>query len=129
GRRPMSELPSLINACDVCLSTQTNDVPGNVRTTGKLPLYLACGRYVLASRVGEAARVLPADMLVPYDGTVDRGYPARLAERIRELIGDRVRLRLGTAGVAIARNHFDYDRLATRVESVLDRTSVPQLLP
>ncbi len=59
GRRPLAELPALLSACDVCLSTQTNDIPGNVRTTGKLPLYLACGRYVLASRVGEAARVLP----------------------------------------------------------------------
>jgi hypothetical protein len=49
---------------DICLSTQTNDVVGWVRTTGKLPLYLAAGRYVLASRVGEAARVLPEEMLV-----------------------------------------------------------------
>ena len=67
GRRPLTELPALLAACDICLSTQTNDVPGNVRTTGKLPLYLACGRYILASNVGEAARVLPPEMLVPYD--------------------------------------------------------------
>jgi hypothetical protein len=64
GRRPYEELPRLINLIDVCLSTQTDDLPGRVRTTGKLPLYLACGRHVLASRVGEAARVLPEEMLV-----------------------------------------------------------------
>ena len=75
GRRPLAELPEILSACDVCLSTQTNDIPGNVRTTGKLPLYLACGRYVLASRVGEAARVLPEEMLVPYEGTVDKRLP------------------------------------------------------
>jgi len=120
GRRPMEQLPTLLAACDICLSTQTNDVPGNVRTTGKLPLYLACGRYVLASRVGEAARLLPPDMLVPYEGTVDRGYPARLAARVRDLVLNRERLAAGAGGVAIARAHFDYDLLSARVEGVLD---------
>jgi glycosyltransferase involved in cell wall biosynthesis len=121
GRRPMAELPSLLAACDVCLSTQTNDLPGNVRTTGKLPLYLACGRYVLASRVGEAARVLPDEMLVQYNGTVDRDYPARLAERVRDLVANRDRLAAGGGGPALARQHFDYDRLIPRVEDVLEQ--------
>jgi glycosyltransferase involved in cell wall biosynthesis len=122
GRRPIDELPELLAACDVCLSTQTNDVPGNVRTTGKLPLYLACGRYVLASRVGEAARVLPPEMLVPYEGTIDREYPRRLAERVRGLARDRERLnRLAARGPEIAREHFDYDMLARRVTNVLER--------
>ena len=115
----MNELPDLLSACDICLSTQTNDVPGNVRTTGKLPLYLACGRYVLASDVGEARHVLPPDMLVPYKGTVDRAYPARLADRVRAIAGDRSRLALGAGGAAIAREHFDYEMLAGRVSQVL----------
>ena len=78
GHTPYEQLPRYLNAMDVCLSTQSNDLVGQVRTTGKLPLYLACGRYVLASRVGEAARVLPDDMLVEYEETVDRAYPERL---------------------------------------------------
>lgn len=119
GRRSMSELPGLLSACDICLSTQTNDLAGNVRTTGKLPLYLACGRYILASRVGEAARVLPAEMLVPYEGTVDREYPARLAKRVRLLYDDRPKLELARTGPEIARRHFDYDRLSLRVSTVL----------
>lgn len=119
GRRALAELPALLAACDICLSTQTNDVPGNVRTTGKLPLYLACGRYVLASRVGEAARVLPDEMLVPYQGTVDREYPKRLAERVRDVAAHRERLAAGFDGIALARQHFDYDRLAPRVDGVL----------
>lgn len=123
GRRPMHELPELLAACDVWLSTQTNDVPGNVRTTGKLPLYLACNRYVLATNVGEARYVLPADMLVPYDGTVDRTYPSRLAERVRTLLNDRSRLQLGAQGSTIARQHFDYDLLARRVADVLTAVS------
>ena len=124
GRRPLTELPALLAACDICLSTQTNDVPGNVRTTGKLPLYLACGRYILASNVGEAARVLPPEMLVPYEGTIDRRYPARLAERVRALASDRARLALGHSGIQIARDHFDYDVLARRLEAVLGETDM-----
>jgi len=120
GRRPLSELPEWLAAFDVCLSTQTNDVPGQVRTTGKLPLYLACGRYILASRVGEAARILPPEMLVPYDGTVDRAYPARLADRVRRLLARPATLRAGARGVALAREHFDYDVLAPRVEAVIE---------
>jgi len=127
GRRPLTELPGLLAACDICLSTQTNDIPGNVRTTGKLPLYLACGRFVLASQVGEAARVLPQEMLVPYVGTVDREYPGRLAERVRAIAGDRARLGLGRTGVFIAREHFDYDLLARRVETVLAGTATVPL--
>lgn len=119
GRRPMAELPDLLAACDICLSTQTNDDAGNVRTTGKLPLYLACGRYVLASRVGEARYVLPDEMLVSYDGLVDRAYPGRLAERVRGLLDDRSRLALRDRGPAIAREHFDYNRLAQRLSMLL----------
>jgi GT2 family glycosyltransferase len=70
-------------AMDAALSTQTNDLVGQVRTTGKLPLYLACERPVLATHVGEAARLLgPHGWTIPYRGRLDRGYPPRLAERI-----------------------------------------------
>ena len=127
GRRPLSDLPGLLSACDVCLSTQTNDVVGNVRTTGKLPLYLACERFVLASAVGEAARVLPAQMLLPYDGVVDRSYPQRLAERIREL-APRGPL-VSSMSRQIAAAHFDYDRLVTRVERVLDEVAGAGAIP
>jgi hypothetical protein len=59
--------------------------------------------------------------LVPYVGTVDREYPARLAERVRALASDRARLGLGQVGVSIAREQFDYDVLVQRVEAVLAR--------
>ena len=122
GRVPYDQLPEHLSALDVCLSTQTNDLAGQVRTTGKLPLYLAAGRYILASRVGEAALVLPDDMLVDYHGVVDRDYPARLAERVRALLANPHRLRDGAAGIALARARFDYDVLAGRVRDVLKST-------
>jgi glycosyltransferase involved in cell wall biosynthesis len=120
GRLPFTELPTRLREFDICLSTQTDDVIGNVRTTGKLPLYLAAGRFVLASCVGEAARVLPPDMLVQYHGSHDPGYPARLATRINALLAAKTDFTHRPECVAIAREHFEYNRLAPRVESIID---------
>jgi glycosyltransferase involved in cell wall biosynthesis len=123
GRVPFAELPRYLGLIDVCLSTQTNDLVGQVRTTGKLPLYLAAGRYVLASRVGEAARVLDDEMLVEYHGQVDPDYPRRLAERVRGLLRDPARLGRGARNVGLAREHFSYDVLAERLEPVIARAA------
>lgn len=119
GRVPYEELPEYINAMDVCLSTQTNDLVGRVRTTGKLPLYLACGRVVLATRVGEAARVLPEEMLIPCQGVIDPDYPRRLAERIRQLLHQRELLAEGMRLRQIAQQTFDYDLLAKQWKALL----------
>jgi glycosyltransferase involved in cell wall biosynthesis len=119
GRVPYDELPERLHRIDVCLSTQTNDVIGNVRTTGKLPLYLAAGRFVLASRVGEAARVLPSEMLVEFRGNGDPDYPARLADRLIRLIEAETDFSHRPECVALARTHFDYDLLALRVAAVI----------
>jgi glycosyltransferase involved in cell wall biosynthesis len=120
GRVAYERLPALLAAMDVALSTQTNDLVGRCRTTGKLPLYLAAGRYVLASDVGEASLVLPEAMRVPFEGTKDVAYPARLAERIRALLADRSRLAFAAGGPAIARERFDYSVLAARARAILD---------
>jgi glycosyltransferase involved in cell wall biosynthesis len=119
GRVPYAELPGWLRRGDVWLSTQTDDVIGHVRTTGKLPLYLAAGRYVLASRVGEAARVLPPGMLVEFRGEHDPDYPAKLAERLAELVTAGTDFTHRPECVAIAREHFEYDKLAPRVAGVL----------
>jgi glycosyltransferase involved in cell wall biosynthesis len=120
GRIPYDELPAYLNLMDICLSTQTNDLVGQVRTTGKLPLYLSCGRFVLASKVGEAARVLPAEMLVPYHGSKDNEYPRRLASRVEAVLQNQELLRQPERSVRIAQTNFDYDILATRVRQTID---------
>jgi glycosyltransferase involved in cell wall biosynthesis len=120
GRVPYADLPRRLCDFDICLSTQTNDIVGKVRTTGKLPLYLAAGRFVLASQVGEAARILPPEMLVPFAGGSDPDYPAKLAGRVGELIARRTDFAHRPECVSLARAHFDYDRLAPRVAAVLD---------
>jgi glycosyltransferase involved in cell wall biosynthesis len=119
GRVPHESLPKYLCAVDVCLSTQSNDLVGQVRTTAKLPLYMATGRYVLASRVGEASLVLPDEMLVDYEGVIDRSYPGRLAERLRALLAAPSRLRAGAALVPVARERFAYPVLTERVRALL----------
>jgi glycosyltransferase involved in cell wall biosynthesis len=124
GRVPYDSLPSWINLMDIGLSTQTNDAAGQVRTSGKLPLYLACGRFVLASEVGEAASVLPSRMLIPYRGTRDHRYPERLAAHVESLLHSPHLLRDRGASSGIAKRQFDYDVLAAKLRRILR-----QLLP
>jgi glycosyltransferase involved in cell wall biosynthesis len=90
GSVPPDEVAPWVGAMDAAVSTQTNDRVGAVRTTGKLPLYLACGCPVLASDVGEARRLLgPLGWTIPYEGIVDRTYPARLAAALAGWARDR----------------------------------------
>jgi glycosyltransferase involved in cell wall biosynthesis len=122
GRVPYVELRSWLNTFDIALSTQTNDVPGQVRTTGKLPLYLACGCFVLASRVGEAARVLPPEMLVDYAGSRDPNYPARAAAHLRSLV--RVGTPFRDVGLAVSQRlapQYEYEELSRRLVSLVAR--------
>lgn len=122
GRRPYEELPRLLSAFDICLSTQTDDAAGRVRTTGKLPLYLAAGRYILASQVGEAARILPREMLVPYEGTKDLNYPLRLSERIAALV-ESGKFEPDETLAALAYQHFDYGVLTERLRQTILATT------
>jgi glycosyltransferase involved in cell wall biosynthesis len=116
------QLPDYLSMMDICLSTQTNDLVGNVRTTGKLPLYLASGRYVLASKTGEAALVLQDEMLVEYNGVRDQDYPIKLAERIRRLLA-RGEIRIPSQrNIALARELFDYAALSKQLAAVIQRT-------
>src|SRR5262249_29126905 len=119
GRIPYDDLPPYLAMMDVCLSTQTDDIVGQVRTTGKLPLYLASGRFVLASQVGEAARVLPPEMLAAYYGTRDSAYPRRLADRVRFILEHPECLQQRAASVDLAKTHFDYDVLAARLRQII----------
>jgi glycosyltransferase involved in cell wall biosynthesis len=121
GHVPYKDLPRYLNLIDVCLSTQTNDLVGQVRTTGKLPLYLAAGRYILASDVGEAARVLKPEMLVSYEGVKDDQYPHKLAARIEDILAHPELLKRASENVALARKYFDYSLLAERAADVIDR--------
>lgn len=119
GRVSPRELPRFLSAVDIALTTQTDDEVGRVRTTGKLPVYMAAGKFILATRVGEAARVLPDEMLLDYSGSRDRSFPARLARRIEEILNEPECLKLGEGNRRVAKERFDYDTLSPRLEKLL----------
>jgi len=121
GRVPYRELPRHLRRWHIAISTQSNDAIGRMRTTGKLPIYLAAGRFVLSSDVGEASRLLPAEMLCEYRGSHDVSYPERLAERVTDLMRRNVDLTWRSDSVELARSYFEYDVLSTRLGRVITR--------
>jgi glycosyltransferase involved in cell wall biosynthesis len=122
GRQTGDDLYRWLSAIDVCVSTQTNDLVGQVRTTGKLPLYMAAGRYVLATDVGEARLVLDEDMLIPYSGSHDPHYTDQLAARLTHLCHNQELLTRGTALMAVAERRFSYDKLSVKLDDLFART-------
>lgn len=121
GRVPYDQVPLYLRLLDVALSTQTNNLPGQVRTTGKLPEYMAAGRFIVATRVGEAALLLPDVMLLDYDGEVDARYPARLAAHVRRLLEHRDLLETRLALPALARSLCSYEVLSAHFTQVVQR--------
>ena len=119
GRIPHAEVPAYLRLLDVALSTQTNNLPGQVRTTGKLAEYLAAERFILASRVGEAALLLPDSMLLDYVGTVDAEYPRKLAARLRQLWQNPVELEARHALRDVAEKNCAYAVLAKQFDAVV----------
>jgi glycosyltransferase involved in cell wall biosynthesis len=119
GYVPHDEVHSYVAAMDVCVSRQTNDDVGRSRTTAKLPEYLACDRYVLATAVGAAVDVLPKTMLLPYAGSHDPDHSARLAERLLALAPRQKELRAGAGTREIALAHYGYPALAERLRTFL----------
>lgn len=119
GQVAYDELSRYICAMNVCVSTQSNDLIGMVRTTGKLPLYLAYGKYVIATDVGEAKKVLPGiGCLLPYDGVRDDNHPFRLAQQLRKIFAEPQLLEITEQAQKVAQKNFDYDLLALRVEKI-----------
>jgi len=104
---------------DVCLSTQTNDMVGRLRLTSKVPLYLACGKYILASDVGEVRHILPEDMRLDYKGPKDTHYPVRLAAALEDLLTNRDLLKNAISLRKLALEKFDYRILSKQVEDII----------
>jgi glycosyltransferase involved in cell wall biosynthesis len=119
GEISFEDIPNYLSLIDVCISTQSNDLVGNVRTTGKLPLYLACGKYIIASDVGEAHNVLSdLGFLVPYKGVRDDDYPHLVAKHLESILEQPEILEVSSKARDIARQYFDYDILTTKVENL-----------
>lgn len=125
GRVAYEELSKYLSLCDVALLTQTDDPSSWARTTGKLPTYLAAGRYVLASRVGTAADLLDPEHLIEYRGRWDVNYPDRLAGRLQELSIDVNETREKGLSLRALAADFAYDEIANRCANEIHRLVRP----
>jgi glycosyltransferase involved in cell wall biosynthesis len=112
GRIPYEHVPLYLRLLDVAISTQTNNLAGQVRTTGKLPEYMATARFVVASRVGEASLLLPDIMLLDYAGEIDPLYPSKLAGRVRALLDEPALLEARHSLPEVARRLCSYEVLS-----------------
>ena len=122
GTQPYRRLGEFLAVMDVCVSTQSSDIVGMVRTTGKIPLYLAHDKFVIATNVGEARRVLPGvGLLLPYSGVKDVSYPVRLAQAVRDLATTPERVHLAGAARRVAVEEFDYPMLGKRLLEVIHK--------
>lgn len=118
GKVKYDNLPSLISNFSIALSFQTNDVVGQVRTTGKLPLYLSSGCFIICTNVGEASRILPGEMLIDLSDSSFSEFSKKCIDLIinKLRVGDEFEYKLGPV---IAKKYFDYRKLSLRLENAL----------
>ena len=107
---PRNHVPRYLSAVDIGISTQVNNISGEMRTTAKLPDYLACGKFVLASKIGDALRYLPTEMLVIHN----ENYYSNLHKKVELIYKKRRILKLSQIGIKIARNNFNYKKISKK---------------
>ncbi len=120
GKIAHEQIPSYINCMDVCFSTQSNNMAGEMRIPTKLEEYLACGKFVISTDVGYAKTVLrDAGFLIPYKGVRDDSYPAKAAKVIEAILSDRSILERGKLGINIAKDKFSFEKLSLQLEEII----------
>lgn len=114
---PRLKVPEYLAMMDICLSTQLKNLSGEMRTTAKLPDYMACGKYILSSSIGDAKFYLPSKALV----TQDNDYYASLAAKVDQVFDDKSTLSKGLDYVKIAHQHFNYSKISVKAASVISK--------
>lgn len=117
GWLPTEEVVAGMSAADILVVPKLNDAANMAGMPAKLAEYLAIGRAVVASRVGDIPLYLRdrdnAALCGP--GDVDS-----LTNALRELINDNsFRSRLAANARDAADEHFNYRRIVSRLESSL----------
>ncbi len=120
GMRPHAEMPAYLAACDILVSPHGRQADGGefFGSPTKLYEYMASGRPIVASNLGQIAEVLSdgeSALLVPPDD------PEALAAAVIRLIDDScLRVRLGSAARLAAEARHTWRQNAERVLECLD---------
>jgi colanic acid biosynthesis glycosyl transferase WcaI len=118
GQRPGEEMPRLFAQADVLLATLRREPIFAYTIPSKIQSYLACGRPVIAAMEGEGGRIVRsagAGWAVPPED------PDALAEAVRAASrASRSELdAMGNRGEAWFREHFEREKLLSRLEGFL----------
>ena len=118
GQRPAEEMPRLFAQADVLLATLRREPIFAYTIPSKIQSYLACGRPVIAAMEGEGSRIIRsagAGWAVPPEDPDALAEAVRAASRLARSELDA----MGNRGEAWFREHFEREKLLSRLEGFL----------
>lgn len=127
GVVPFSEIPAWLGACDIQLLPMNNSTANLARLPNKLCDYMASGRPIVASDVGDSGSVIKILRI----GEAVPGGAEAMAESCIELISNPAKATdFGRRARQAAENKFAYSRLIQRLsrfyEEIFERIIYPQ---
>jgi glycosyltransferase involved in cell wall biosynthesis len=123
GFVPDELYPTCISAMDMCFYESLNDISYQAMTGTKMQEYMACGKPVIAGKIGEARYVLrDAGILVkplkPSEADIPR-YLDDVTKAIALLIEDEdLRKRLGSNARKRAEEYYDWNKIAEKLSQL-----------
>jgi colanic acid biosynthesis glycosyl transferase WcaI len=118
GQIERGDIPSLLNASDVCLATLRDSPVFNTVVPTKLYEYMAAGRPVICSVPGEAAAMIECEGTGLYVPPAD---PEALAAAVRSLLSDpERRAAMGNAGLRAVRRDTSWESRAAAYLEIMD---------
>ena len=112
---PRKKVSDYLGIIDVCISTQLKTLSGEMRTTAKLPDYMACGKYILCNDIGDARFYLPPEMLIDSN----HNYYKLLSNRILQIYKNKSVLKHGLQGIKTAEKFFKYRKIALSASKII----------
>ena len=122
GQRPPESMPRYFAHADVLLATLARQPIFAYTIPSKIQSYLACGRPVIAAMEGEGGRIIRsagAGWAVPPEDPAALAEAVRAASRLARSELDA----MGNRGEAWFREHFEREKLLSRLESFLQEAS------
>lgn len=117
GYLSRNELIAAMGAADILVEPKTDHALNQAAFPQKLAEYLATGKAIVASAIGD----IPQYLRNRHNALLCRaGDDDSLAQALKELLDDqRLRAELGLCGKDTARKYFDHKMIARRMESSL----------
>lgn len=113
-----AEYYSTLNSCDIFCMTRINSKFANAGFPFKLGEFLASGKAVIATNVGDVSNYLVNDvnaLLINPDSV------SELAEAIRQVVNDPAKIRImGSAARKTAESNFDSEKVGLKLLSIFE---------